>query len=164
VGETLIARLRSQGDEVRVVEADSSRAIHWRGLGALVAEGAPDNADLIERAAHDCRTLVIFDVKDASPAVLEAAIEGVRNTSVDRAILLVGGPADRSLEAVRSSGLDHIFLHARSRRGILRRRGPDASLLAEAIDAADDLAGSPRLDLDLSDPHTARVLGLHLGG
>lgn len=157
-------RLKSEGDEVRVIEANSARIAFWRELGALVAEGEPDNADLIERAAQNCRTIVIFDVADASTAVVEAAVEGALNTSVDRAILIVTGPAPRSLELVRSSGLDHIFLHVPPRRGILRRRGPDTSLLGQAIDAADDLAGHPRLDLELSDPRTARALDLHPGG
>ncbi len=164
MGDTVIARLRAQGDEVRVVEGDADRAERWRQLGALVAHGFSDDPDLVERAAQNCRTIVVFDVDDSRPGLLEAALEAARNTSIDRAILIAKDSSPRSLAMVRATGIDHVFLLARARRAILRRRGPGAALLAEAIDASDDLAGNPRLELELSDPRTARALGLHLDG
>jgi hypothetical protein len=66
------------------------------------------------------------------------------------------------VDLLRSQRLDYIFLRVR-RNTLLRRSAPIPAAVAEAIDAADDLAGSPRLELDLSDPAGARALGLGLG-
>jgi uncharacterized protein YbjT (DUF2867 family) len=158
--DAVIARLVSQGDEVRVIETDSERADRWKALGARVALGSAVDADLIERAAQDARTLVLFDVHDRTTDLFEAAIAGASGTSVDRLILVGDGLAASCLQVVRGSGLDYVFLRAPRQRDLLRRRRSDPAAVAEAVDAADDLAGHPKLELDLSDPAAGRALGL----
>jgi TrkA-N domain len=162
IGEAVIKTLRGQGDEVRVVEADPELAEGWRGLGAYVASGSPDDADLVERAAQSCRTLVFFDVADKDVAVIESTLAAIAPTTVDRVVLTSTEPASRCVELLRSQHLDYVFLRA-PRKTLLRRFAPTPAAVAEAIDAADDLAGSPRLELDLSDPAGARALGLGVG-
>lgn len=158
--DAVIARLISQGDEVRVIESDREQADRWKTLGARVALGSAFDADLIERAAQNSRTLVLFDADDRATDLFEAAIAGASGTSVDRLILVGDGPARSCLQMVRASGLDYVFLRTPRQREVLRRRRTNPAAVAEAVDAADDLAGHPRLELDLSDPDAVRALGL----
>jgi NAD(P)H-binding len=160
-GDAVIQRLRSQGDEVRVIEAEPEQADRWRSLGAHVAYGSVDDADLIERAAQNARTIVLFEIDDRMADLLNAVITGASQTSVDRVILVTVGPAIACVELLRSSGLDYIVLHTPRRRAMFRRGEPAAEAVAEAVDAADDLAGHPRLELEVSHPAAARALGLN---
>jgi hypothetical protein len=162
IGEAVITTLRAQGDEVRVVEADPGLADRWRKLGAYVASGPADDADLVERAAQSCRTLVFFDVADEDAPVIQSTLAAIASTTVDRVIVSSTESASRCVDLLRSQRLDYIFLRVR-RNTLLRRSAPIPAAVAEAIDAADDLAGSPRLELDLSNPAGARALGLGLG-
>jgi hypothetical protein len=162
LGEAVISALRAQGDEVRVVEAEPELADGWRKLGAFVASGPAEDSDLVERAAQNCRTLVFFDVTDKDAPVIGSTLAAISPTTVDRVVMISSEPALRCVELLRTQRLDYVFLRA-SRRTLLRRSAPSPAAIAEAIDAADDLAGSPRLELDLSDPAGVRALGLGLG-
>lgn len=163
LGIAVIERLVAQGDEVRVIEAARDRAERWQSLGAYVALGAPDDPDLIERAARSCRTMVLFDLDDGDVPRLQSALEGVTPTTVDRVVAIASGRATRCLELLRSQTTGYVFLRASRARLLLGRSSIKPSAIAEAIDAADDLAGDPRLELDLSDRSAAHALGLDAG-
>jgi uncharacterized protein YbjT (DUF2867 family) len=162
MGTDVIERLIMQGDEVRVVEADPQQAHRWRQLGARVAEGDADDADLMERASQNCRTVVLFGVRDESVHVLAALLEGIAHTTVDRVVLVAAGDEPGCRNLVRASQLDYVFLRMKQ-RPLLSRFRSSSSAVAEAIDAADDLAGHPRLELDLDDPSTVAALHLRAG-
>lgn len=158
----VVDELVAQGDEVRVIEQDARRAAEWKARGAHPAQGAASDPDLIERAAQGVRTVVIGA---AGRAVVEAAVTasrlaGARSQGV-RLILVGPDPRPDAVEAVRTSGMDYVVLRTgtQSRRRPRRARVPARSVVS-ALDAADDLAGNPRLELDLRDPEARRALGL----
>ena len=150
----IASRLLEQGDEVRAIEIDAAAGARLRELGVHVAKGRDLDPDLVERAAQNVRTLVVVDPE---PSTLSDVIEGARFARVDR-LVLCGGD-DRARDAIRSSGLDHVILRVTVPRGIFKKR-LDTRSVAEAVDAADDLAGNPRLDLDLSQASAWTELGL----
>jgi predicted dinucleotide-binding enzyme len=159
IGETLARRLRAEDDEVRVVEPAGEAADAWRELGVKVAPGRDDDADLIERAAQGVRTAVVFD-GESGPAgdVIEHVVAGIAAAGVERVILCARRPDQMVVDAVRRSGLDYVVLSVG--RGLLLRKSASDEDVAEAIDAADDLAGSPRLELDLTRKESWSALGL----
>jgi hypothetical protein len=157
VGTALIERLTAQDDEVRVIERDPQLADRWR---AFVAQGSADDSDLVERAAHSCRTMVLFDVDDGAASTVATALAGARSTTIDRVVLIALRAAPECLQLLREEDIDYILVQATRQRSLLLRRPPDVKLIAEVVDAADDLSGHPRLELDLSDPAARRVLGL----
>ncbi|MDP9226407.1 MAG: NAD(P)H-binding protein [Actinomycetota bacterium] len=161
MGEAVIMRLVGQGDDVRVVELDREVAERWRTLGARVAQGAVDDPDLIERAAQNCRTIVVFEVDGdrGGLAALEAAVAAARSTSVDRVVVTGTAAGSDCRRVLGCSGLAYVWLTMERGRGLRRRETP-AVAIAEAIDAADDLAGNPKLELDLSNPRAWIELGL----
>jgi hypothetical protein len=66
--------------------------------------------------------------------------------------VVVGPVHPQARAALRGSKLEYVILGAVERRRLLGRRPRLSSeKLAEAVDAADDLAGNPRLELDLTD-------------
>ena len=146
----LVGRLRAQDDEVRALLPEERAAEGWRALGAFVAVGPLDDADLVERAAQNVRTLVVGP--DWEPKIAEvfvALIEGVRKAGVER-IVLWGPKLDASFaEEIRLSGLSYVLLRGGKRRW-LGSATLSGDRWSEAIDAADDLAGNVRLDLDLT--------------
>ena len=159
LGAALIRRLIAEGDEVRVIEADEKAAIRWRSLGAHVAAGEITDSDLIERAAQGVRTLVLFD---GEVATVQPVVEGASLARVDRLVLCSSDLQDDAMASIRASRIDYVVL----RTAVGRRRfwGGQNQLsddvIAEAIDAADDLADEPKLDLDLRQPASWRELGL----
>jgi hypothetical protein len=158
----LIRRLTEQGDEVRVLEADETATDRWRSLGAHVASGPQWDADLIERAAQNVRTIAVGDRHDRDPTeLMEALVEGGELASRDMRLVVVGDVLPRALAVLRDSKLEYVILGSPVRRRLLGRR-PSVSpeRLAEAVDAADDLAGDPRLELDLGDERAWRELKL----
>jgi TrkA-N domain len=161
-GADVIDHLIAQGDEVRVVEPDPQQAERWRSLGAYVARGDVDDGDLIERAGQNCRTLVLFEVRDEYVHVLEAALGGVAHTTIDRIVLVATGDEAKCLGLVRASQLDYVWLRVKQ-RSVLSRFRSSSPAIAEAVDAADDLAGDPHLELDLDEPATAAALRLGSG-
>ncbi|MGH2774693.1 MAG: hypothetical protein ACRDJT_04570 [Actinomycetota bacterium] len=158
----LIGRLTAQGDEVRVLEADEAASDRWRSLGAHIASGPQWDADLIERAAQNVRTIVVGEHHDRDPVeVMEALVEGGGFASPEMRLVVVGEPQPRALDALRESKLDYVVLGSVVRRALLgKSRALSPERLAEAVDAADDLAGSPRLVLDLRYEHAWRELKL----
>jgi hypothetical protein len=159
IGETLARRLIAQGDEVRVIEPAEELVEAWQELGVKVAPGRDDDTDLIERAAQNVRTTVVVD-DEAGPArqVIAHVLAGIGAARVGRLILCARKPDERLLDAVRTSGLDYVVLTIGS--GLLSRTRVPVEDVAEAIDAADDLAGSPRLELDLTKAESWAALGL----
>jgi Trk K+ transport system NAD-binding subunit len=151
VGEAVVARLIEQGDEVRVIEPDGAAAEHWRALGAHVAAGDPADADLVERAAQNARTIVALADTDIEPLV-----QGAIAARVERVVLCVH---DHGPHVVAGSDLDFVALVV-PRTRFARRAAVSPQALAEAVDAADDMAGNPRMFVNLGDAAGWRALGL----
>lgn len=153
LGDRVIARLVGEGDEVRVIEESPHAIARWKEIGAFVAHGVPDDPDLVERAAQNVRTIVVTGAFES----LGPVIEGARFAGVGRVVVCHPVPDSDVLEAVRTSGLDYVII-------ALGRREPRAAgeldALAEAIDAADDLSGAPRLEVDFRRPESLQALGV----
>ncbi len=164
LGVALIERLVAQDDEVRVVEDDASAAQRWKKLKAQVAPGSATDSDLLERAALNVRTVVMFRSRGHDADVLHAVIEAMGLAGVER--IIAGTDEPELITGVLPGDFEHVILispYFASRSHLLARalrREPSAERLAEAIDAADDLAGHPRLVLDLRDPTAWTLLGL----
>jgi uncharacterized protein YbjT (DUF2867 family) len=151
LGEAVVTRLVDQGDEVRVIEPDGRAAGRWRALGAHVAAGSPDDADLVERAAQNVRTVVVLNDHEAEPI-----LRGARAARVGRLVVCTGARYRHDLAA---GDFEYVVLTVpRTRFG--RRPALSPGALAAAVDAADDLAGRPRMSVDLGDPSGWRRLGL----
>ena len=136
----LVARLREQDDEVRAIHAPDVDAAGLETLGAHIARGAYLDADLIERAGQNCRTVVVIE---QSAEVISEIVGGMRAAAIPR-VIVVEPP--RGIPEVLGE-LEYVTL-ARGKR-LLRRVVADDDV-AEAIDAADDMGGHPQLELDLS--------------
>ncbi|HEU4480458.1 MAG TPA: hypothetical protein VFS18_01110 [Actinomycetota bacterium] len=161
VAEVLVRRLVLQGDEVRILLGDPGGQERWKTAGAYVAIGAMDDDDFVERAAQHARTCVVGP--HWSPATAEtivALVAGTSKAGVDR-FVLVGPKVDAMFkEEVQLSGMSYVFLRV-GRWGFLRKSNTvSPSAIAEAIDAADDLAGEVTLDLDLTMPEDWKQLRL----
>jgi NADPH:quinone reductase-like Zn-dependent oxidoreductase len=164
VADAVVSRLLNEGDEVRIVAIPSEEAERWRALGAHIARGDPEDPDLIERAAQNARSIVAFGNDAGSHDVLDAAIEGGLGARVGRLIVCcTAAPGRKVRDRVSRASLEHIVLITGAiRRGsaILRSRKVTIADVARAVDAADDLAGRPRLVLDLRRPEAWRALEL----
>jgi len=161
LGEPLITHLIAQDDEVRVIEADSGRVAHWRELGAYVARGDAADADLIERAAQNVRTIVVFDrAHEDLERAIESAIEGASLAGVERIIVCAASVPKSVLELLQKSGIDYVALSSGGRRRVFGGRTVGDTTITEAVDAADDLAGPVKLELDLTRPDTWISLGI----
>lgn len=160
--EVLIGRLVAEGDEVRVLEADERAGGRWRSLGAHLATGPQWDADLIERAAQNVRTIVVgARHHESREELLAAVLEGGAMASKDMRVVVVGDGRDKmAADALRSSPLAYVLLGAGRRTLLTRKRSLSVESLAGAVDAADDLAGEPRLELDLGDDRAWRELRL----
>jgi hypothetical protein len=162
VARELVARLIAQDDEVRIVESPSAGE-DWSALGAHIARGDDTDPDLIERAAQSVRTAVLFAQGDVDD-VVAPLLEGIAAARVGRVVVFADRPREGVFHAVSASVFDHVLMHLPKRRGLFTgRRIPDAAI-AEAIDAADDLAGEPRLTLDLGEAKSWAALGLEPPG
>ena len=151
-------RLVAQGDEVRVLVPTSARREEWRAVGAFLAAGEADDPDLIERAAQNVRTVVLLGER-LSPAVVATVLEAGPKAGVDRIVVCEPVIEAHVRGAVGDSELAHVLIET-GRPGLLRRKAATPELVAEAVDAADDLAGDPRLDVDLTQPVGLQLLGL----
>lgn len=156
--ERVVRRLLEQGDEVRVLEAGSGRADLWRESGAFLARGEGDDPDLVERAAQNVRTVVVLG-DQVRLEVVANVLEAGRNAGVDRLVCCAPSVSEEIRAAVRSAALTYVLLET-GRPGFLRRRAPDLGRVAQAIDAADDLAGEPQLEIDLTDEKQVKLLRL----
>ena len=144
-----IARyLIEEGDEVRVVVTDHADRTAFEEIGAYVAVGDPGDDDLIERACQNVRTVILHDppLKRLVP-VLPDIVRGARRAGVDRMILAAERPLQVA-DVFDKDAMSYVVMTTRG-RGLRTRRVPVRDL-AEAISAADDLAGEPHLAVDLS--------------
>jgi nucleoside-diphosphate-sugar epimerase len=158
LGRAVAVRLIAEGDQVRVVEDRPAAADEWVRLGAHVAHGSGADPDLIERAAQGVRTVVVGeDESVAATEVVDAVLEGARigsRSDIRLVVLTTASSGEGPAGAVVSSGLDHVIVRIPTTRRFLRsswsRYAASIEALAAVIDAADDLAGNPREELDLS--------------
>ena len=155
LGETLTevvaARLLEQGDEVRLVLAEETERERWRARGVHVAVGDMADEDFAWRACMNVRTVVAGDHHPLHPPLREVLAGVLRKAGVGRVVAVGAGEPDELVGSLRAEPeLEHVILRFR-RRGLLGAKDAVAPAdLAVAVDAADDLAGSPRLDLDLT--------------
>ncbi len=157
--EPLVRRLIGQGDEVRVMAGEDVDAEAARRLGAFIASGPHlDDADLYERAGQNVRTVVIGPLTE-DRATFAAILEGARLARVERIVYLHHAPPAEFIASIADSRLERVILRP-PRPRLLSRRALDPDLLAEAIDAADDVVGPADLDLDLSEDGAWRALKL----
>ncbi len=141
VEKVVARRLLDQGDEVRVLLARPELRPAWIELGAHVAVGDPTDDDLIERAGQDARTLVLFGIHAGDVSTVTASLKAALAAGIERVILCVAGADDEIRRLVGASASSYVIL------SYGKRLGPRG----EAVDAADDLAGEPRLEVDLRD-------------
>ncbi|MDQ3877889.1 MAG: NAD-binding protein [Actinomycetota bacterium] len=139
--EAVVDALVGDHDLVRVVTQDAARAARLKDRGAFVAVGDPADPDLVQRAGQGARTAVLFD----DTSITADLIDALSAARISR-IVYAGRDAD-TVELVSHSGLEFVIL--RRRRRLFGKR--DGEMLVAAIVAADDLAGAPRLTIDLSD-------------
>jgi hypothetical protein len=151
----LVARLLEQDDEVRVLEPRSDAAERWRGAGAFVAAGGEVDADLVERAGQNVRTIVALGT---GAEELGPILEGARAARVSRVVHFARRPDAGAVAALENSGIDFIALSGGG--GRLTKRRWSTEQLAVAIDAADDVAGEHRVALDLDREEAWAALGL----
>lgn len=149
--DAVAARLLEQGDEVRLVLAEEAGRERWRARGIHVAVGDMADDDFAWRACMNVRTVVAGDRPPVVGALREALAEVLRKAGVGRVVVVGAGEPDGLVGALQGEPeLEYVVLRFR-RRGLL---GPKDAVgpreLAVAIDAADDLAGTPHLDLDLT--------------
>lgn len=146
LAESLVRRLRDQDDEVRAIHAGPIAATGLAGLGVHIARGPYLDADLIERAGQNVRTVVAIE---PPPEILLEILAGMRAASIPR-LVVCGRAVDPAVAgAVRGAGLEFVIMRLPPKS--LLRKGLSDNDVAEAIDAADDLAGSPELELDLAE-------------
>ena len=146
VAAAVTRRLLEQGDQVRAVVGAGEDVTRYEG--AHVATGDVGDDDLVERAGQGARTIVLGEVGAAARA---AALAGAARAGVERAVL-IGEPGEVP------AGMSWIALAVPRR--MFRRGAVAPEELAEAIDAADDLAGEPRLVADLGTDQGWRALRL----
>lgn len=154
LGEVLIRRLIAQGDEVRAIAAEAD-AEDLAGYGVHIARGPELDADLVERAAQNVRTIIAFDT---ATEVIESVVEGGRAARVERIVVCATSVPEPVRSHLRDSDLDYVVLQA-PRKGLLRK-GVSETALAEAIDAADDMSGRLRLELNLNESAAWKLLNL----
>lgn len=163
-GPALIRRLRDEGDVVGVIEESLPAGDVWRAAGAHVAMGSPRDADLVERASQHARSVVVLEEgSEPSQAILDAVLEAGRVTAPEppRIIYVSISRRQEVDEKLEASAFDYVILRS-PRRGRLKRKAFAVvpGDLAEAVNAADDLPGNPRLDVDLTTPEGWSALGL----
>ena len=162
--EILAARLIAQADEVRIVLGDDSARERWRAQGVHVAVGDLTDDDFVWRACMNVRTVVVGDRPPVDESSVRHGLAGfLEKTDADR-VVVVGADDDELVAGLRTSGLPHVVLRFRKRGLLGWKEVISASDLAVAIDAADDLAGEPRLHLDLWEPSAWQSLRLEQPG
>lgn len=152
LGQVLSRRLIDQGDEVRALVTDDGPAPDLPGVH-LATGRYLDDADLIERAAQNVRTIVVGEELPRPRAEYVAAlVQGARAAGVSRIVYCDTEPDEDVVAPLRAAEIEYVVLRG-GRTGLLRRgTAVGADDLAEAIDAADDTAGPLRLELDLTQP------------
>ena len=156
----LVQRLTAEQDEVRLLLPEGSDPSPWQRLGAYVATGEAADADLIERAVTNVRTVVLGEeTVDLSMEELGELIAGAKRGSVGRFVVCQRQPDPAWVEAFRAAQVEFVVLTTakKPRIGKARTRIP-ISKLSEAVDAADDIAGRIQAELDLTVPKAWKVL------
>lgn len=149
--EALVEALVRDGDIVRVIEPDRERAARLKERKAFVAVGDPSDAELIERAGYGARTAVLADPVPVTNELL-TAIAAARITRV-----VYAGRSRDAIDVLASAPLDHVVL--KRKRGTLGR-DRDLQLVVAAVIAADDVAGNPRVVVDLTKKNDLAQLSL----
>lgn len=149
--EAVASRLLEQGDEVRLVLAEEAGRGRWRARGIHVAVGDMADDDFAWRACMNVRTVVAGDRPPVSGELREVLAAILRKAGVGRVVVVGAGEPDGLVEAFQGEPeLEYVVLRFR-RRGLLGTKDVVSPHdLAVAVDAADDLAGTPHLDLDLT--------------
>jgi NAD(P)H-binding len=156
LGRAVVERLVSEGDEVRVL---TSAPADWANRNAFIASGDPFDVDLVERACTNVRTIVFtFDRRKGQAPLMSAVVPAARNAGVDRVVVCAPVVDDAVGRLLVDS--DHVVLLT-GRKGFVPRRLVEAEKVAEAVSAADDLDGQPRLVVDLTSEEGWRLLGAH---
>lgn len=161
VGDPLVRRLVEQDDEVRVLARDGDSG-GWAQEGTHIASGEIWDADLVERAAQSVRTIVVGPEHGEDAVELTTAVvEGGALAGAGMRIVVYGPQVTRPVLAVlRATSLEYIVLHTGPRRLMSRHASLAPEAVAEAIDAADDVAGKVRLELDLTQASSWTALKL----
>lgn len=157
LARSLTRRLVAQGDEVRAIEMENDDPKALQGLGAHIARAPLFDADLVERAAQNVRTVVVGAVEEG---MMTEILDGARLARVERIILCAPDPVSESLDLVRAAPGQHVVLTYRKPRALRRSKSLLPEDVAEAVDAADDLAGELRLELDLDNASSWDALHL----
>lgn len=158
LGAAIVRRLVEEGDEVRVLVGDPTG---WKERGVYVAVGDPMDPDLVERACTNVRTIVFtFTSKSVPVSLLAAVVPAARTAGTDRVIVCATGADERAKRWLENSNSSYVSLIT-GRRGFLPKRAVEADLVAEAVSAADDLAGEPKLEVDLTNEEEWSKLGGH---
>lgn len=157
LAEPTIRRLLAQGDEVRILtDGDPGR---WRAMGVHPAAGDPSDADLVERAAQNCRSIVLLGIRATEPDAVAAVAEGGLAAGTDRLILCRGSRREKLPDVAAAWPRGYVILEQVAGRWPRVQRASSEEV-AEAVDAADDIAGEPRFSVDLNDPADLAKLGL----
>jgi hypothetical protein len=160
LAEATARRLLNQGDEVRVLVTRDETPAAYGDLDVHIATGEYlDDADLIERAAQNVRTIVVGgELPEPRSGHAKALTEGARLARVGRIVYCDSEPDAELVEQLRASGLEFVVL-AMGKKGFVRRTAAVAATdAAEAIDAADDIADEMHVELDLTQPQAWRAL------
>jgi hypothetical protein len=83
-------------------------------------------------------------------------IEGARAARIERLVSVTQRLTPQAKSELVASGLSYVLLLWRKRA----LRQISSKDIAEAVDAADDLAGDVKLELDLTDPNAWGALGI----
>ncbi|MDQ4064433.1 MAG: NAD(P)H-binding protein [Actinomycetota bacterium] len=157
LGAAVVRQLLSEGDEVRVLSRERARTQYWKELGAHVAVGDPADDDLVERAALNVRTIVLLNWEEDFAAKTESVVRACKNSGVGRVVISARKVKARVVEDLERLDIDYVLL-------VLKRRligdAVEPEAVARAVSAADDLAGEPRLTIDLTDPRAWEALRL----
>ena len=156
----LVQRLLEEGDEVRLLLPESADPEPWKRLGAFVAQGEAGDADLVERASTNVRTLVLGEAAAGlSQEDLDELIRERARADVGRFVVCQAQPSSALVGAFKAAEVEFVVLTTAKKPliGKAKTRIP-ISKLSEAVDAADDIAGRIQAELDLTIPKAWKVL------
>ena len=159
VESAVARRLLEQGDEVRVLVVDATEKPAWVALGTHVAIGDPTDDDLIERAGQNCRTIVLFDAHAKDPVTVAAASKAASATGLERMILCAADLSPEVVALVEGTQASYVALSYGRRLSFKGKASIE--VIANAVDAADDMNGEPRLTVDLRREGALGLLGGH---
>ena len=154
----IASRLIEQSDEVRIMLDSPVGRERWRERSVYVAVGDAEDEDFVWRATGGVRT-VVAGAERLSGTAGSVLAGGAKRAGVGRFIVLAADSEPGLPHELIEEGADLIVLRLPKKKLLSKEKLSPADV-AEAVDAADDLAGSPRLDLDLSEPDAWRELRL----